>query len=255
MRKRSGLLLPAIIVIIAAVVLYVFDRSEDELPFVSSSTGVHGASLLFDTLQHMGYPVSASRRPLNLQTSIDDAYIIIQPEYFDISDVEEILAWIGIGGRLIFLQNDYPTVLDILIPVQGIRYGNLTVYEFGRGSVVTGRANEITNRNMAGNANTGTAIHSVLSAWDANRIRFGEYYHGAREADNLFVRLPLVVRLVFIQLGIVGIIIVWHLGKRFGNTVPYYEEHERMENEHVHALTRLYMKIGKKPEGRKNNDG
>jgi len=250
MRK---LVLPIVIVVIAAAVLYVFGQGGDESPaFRASSTGIHGTSLFFDTLRHMGYSVDVSRRPLSRYTNTQYAYIIIQPSHFGRADVDDIFTWVSQGGLLVFLQNGYSTVLDGLITDGGIPFGNLMLYELGQGVVVTGRASEITNYNLMNNSETGAILHGIIHYSRANRVWFCEYYHTAvRESDNLFARLPLIARIIFVQLMLVAIMIVWHLGKRFGNAVPYYQEHEREENEHVYALARLYWKSGSAASRRK----
>jgi len=44
------------------------------------------------------------------------------------------------------------------------------------------------------------------------------------------------------QLAIIAALIIWRLGKRFGEPIPFYEEIEREENEHIKALANLYQK-------------
>jgi len=244
LRKLTKFIFPAILVIIAAVVLHVFSDDYEGPAFVSGTTGERGASLLYDTLRHMGYPVRVSRRPLTMHTNTNDAYIFIQPHYshFDYYKAEELLAWVYSGGKLIFLHNRPVTIFDTLIHSAGTGFGNLTIHEIGQGVFVRGHANDIININLMEDADTGARIHTVINRSNVDRIMFAEYYHGMRATETFFNRLPTIVRLIVVQLGLVGIIIVWHLGKRFGNPIIYYEEHEREENEHVHALTRLYMK-------------
>ncbi|MCL2286031.1 MAG: DUF4350 domain-containing protein [Firmicutes bacterium] len=244
MRKLTKLIFPAIIVILATVVLHVFSDDHEGPAFVSSTTGERGASLLYDTLRHMGYPARVSRRPLSAFTDINNAYILIQPNevHFSQTKAEEMLAWVNSGGRLIFLHNNPFTIVDTLIDSRGTRFGSLMIHELGQGMLIRGFANDVINENMMDNADTGARIHAILSNWGADRIIFAEYYHGMQTTDTFFNQLPIIARLVLVQLGLLAIIIVWHLGKRFGNPIAYYEEQEREENEHVHALTRLYLK-------------
>jgi len=249
LNKFKKLIMPVIIVIIAAVVLYVFSSDDSGPEFRASTTGERGVSLLYDTLQYMGYPVGVSRNRVDMRTNINHAYIIIQPSYplfFDEDIVNEKLEWIRMGGRLIFLQNQNNTAFDIALSNYATNFGSLRLYELGEGMLVTGRANDITNLNLMEEPNTGAILQIIIDIWGADRIMFGEYYHGPRPTDPLFNRMPIIVRLVFVQLALVAVMLVWYLGKRFGNPVVYYEEHEREENEHIHALTRLYMKIKRK---------
>jgi len=247
LRKLSKTIFPIIVVVLAAVVLFVFDNNDSDCPaYVSFSTGERGASLFFDTLRHMGYPVRQGTSPVYRFASTQDAYIIIEPSSprVDMRIAEEMITWATMGGKLVFLQNDL-TYFELLLD-GGIVYSNLTIYEVGQGMIITGRTREITNRGLIDNARTGTALHSFITHWDVDNIWFADYYHGFGARSNLFTRLPAVVQLVFVQMILVGVILVWHLGKRFGNAVPYYEETEREENEHVHALVRLYMKARKR---------
>jgi len=246
--KLKKFIFPAVIVIIAAIVLHSFSSDYDGRPFAASTTGERGASLLYDTLRHMGYPVRVSRRPLTARTNADYAYIFIQPHHshFDYAKAEELLDWVYSGGRLIFLHNNPSTILDTLMHSPGTRFGNLTIYEHGQGVLVRGHSSDITNINMINDHDTGARIHAIISNGNTGRIIFAEYYHNPPATEIFFNRLPAIVRLIIVQLGLLGIIIVWHLGKRFGNPIEYYEEHEREENEHVHALARLYMKTRRK---------
>jgi len=243
--KLSKIIFPAIIVILGIAVLHFFNNDTQGGVFTVSNTGVRGASLFFDTLQHMGYPVSVSRSPLTVDTSTSHMYVIIQPAFPPCGyKIEEILDWVERGGKLIFLQNS--DSFRNLLPSTGTPVGDIWIHELGQGIVITGTANEITNYNLMNTADIGIQLHAIITHLNTDRIIFAEYYHIAPVGDNLFSRLPLIVRLVFIQLGLTSLIAIWYLGKRFGNPVPYHNEIEREENEHVHAVTRLYLKIRRK---------
>lgn len=245
--KKSTVVFLIIIVMLSVAVLMVFDSAGDGPAFTSANVSRNGASLLFDTLRHMDYAVGVSRSPLSLRTNMDHVYIIIQPFSPPITraHAEEILEWVQNGGRLIFLHNAYPTVFDTILEV-GRDIGGVYWYSVGMGEVVTGRAYQIANGYMMNNPSTGRMIESVLNRWDAEMIWFAEYYHGVSPSENFIDTLPLIVRLVLVQLGLVSFFAVWHLGKRFGRPIPYYEAVEREENEHIRALARLYYKIKKK---------
>lgn len=244
MRKFWAVFFPVIIVLLVMVILRVVDHTDEGAPFVHSTTGRRGASLFFDTLRHMNYPVAVSRNPLTLDTNTNHAYIIIQPAFPpSIYELEEMLDWVRSGGRLIYMHHFAELLFTGLLADRGIAFGKVYVHELGGGVLITGRTNQITNYSLMNNPETGIYLHAILSRWNVERIMFGEYYHRPSSGDNFFTRFPLIVRLVFVQMGIVALFAVWHLGKRFGNTIPYYEESEREENEHVHAVTRLYLKI------------
>jgi hypothetical protein len=196
----------------------------------------------------MDYPVRVSYRPLTRETRTDVVYIIIQPQSPRITEqiAKDMLEWVENGGRLIFLCNSFPFgIFDELLEMRGNHSGSLRVYRHGRGELITGRAREITNAELMENHATGEMIQTTLSRWNSERrvenIFFAEYYHGIHIPETMVARLPLVIRLILAQIVILAIILVWHLGKRFGNAIPYYEEVEREENEYVRALARLYM--------------
>ena len=246
--KTSTIVFLAIIILLAALVIFFFDDSGDGPPYSAFSTDENGTSLLFDTLRRMNYPVRISYSPLTTNTNIDYVYVIIQPFAPSVNRAraEEILEWVQQGGRLIFLENSAPTILDSMIPYTADVMGNLRHYRVGRGEIITGNAYHVANYHLMNSPTTGEIIQANLSRWNADRIWFAEYYHGLHATETFVGGLPLIVRLLLAQMMLVAIVAVWHLGKRFGKPVPYYREVERDENEYVHALARLYMKIGGK---------
>jgi len=258
MRNKSwAWVLPALIVVLALFVAYFLDTG-DGVSYSSSSTGERGASLLFDTLRHMNYPVRASYRPLTRHTNTDYVYIIIQPRTppITLEPAKELLEWVENGGRLIFLCRRYSnTAIDEVLNTNGRNFGNFTLYRHGDGEVVTGSASIITNRILMENYSHGEAVQTTLERWNAERniegIYFAEYYHGFHTPQNFVGRLPLVIRLILAQMVLISIIMIWHLGKRFGNPIQYYEEVEREENEYVRALARLYMETDRKRRRKK----
>jgi len=213
-----------------------------------------GTSLFFDTLRHMGYNVTASLRPMTAATNTDHVHIIIQPVHFYEEDAAAILDWVYNGGRLVFLHNN--SINHITIQLTGRQTDNPTptLHRHGQGYVITGRASNFSNNNLMLDHTAGTNLHRIISGWDFTGIIFIEYYHHTRANENFWTQLPLIVRVIFIQLVLVAIMAVWHLGKRFGNPVQYYQETERDENEHVYALAKLYWKAKTHYQRRINND-
>ncbi|MCL1844790.1 MAG: DUF4350 domain-containing protein [Defluviitaleaceae bacterium] len=261
-KKWLAVFFPAVIVIIALGVSYFLDTG-DGTPFSVRSTGERGASLIFDTLRHMGYPVRRSYRPLTPETDTDSVYVLLQPRspYINDAIASEMLEWVENGGRLVFLHWTYPqTVFDRAldnatnIPAPHRHNDNppgvFHLYTHGDGAVLTGASVWIGNYNLMNNHLHGTRLQNVLSDWHAEReisvIFFAEYYHGLHTPQNFIGRLPLVLRLILLQMVILSIVAIWFFGKRFGNPVPYYEEIEREENEYVRALARLYSQIRRK---------
>lgn len=243
---------PLIIVIIAVVIAYFLDTG-DGTPFSVSSTGETGTSLLFDTMRHMGYPARRSYRRLTPHTDTNNVYVIIHPSapYINEPLAKFMLEWVYAGGRLVYLCGCYPhTAFDTLLYPNGTSVGAFTLYTHGDGAVLTGDSMRVQNIFMMDNHTHGQLIQATISQWNAERefqnIFFAEYYHGFHTPENFIARMPLFMRLILAQLVILSIVGLWFFGKRFGNSVPYYEEVEREENEYVRALARLYSHIRRK---------
>ncbi|MCL2356511.1 MAG: DUF4350 domain-containing protein [Defluviitaleaceae bacterium] len=243
---------PAILVLAAVGITYFLDTG-DGTPHSVTSTGERGASLIFDTLQHMNYPARRSYRPLTPQTDPNVVYVIIQPRSpaINAERAEEMLEWVYYGGRLIFLCWNHPnTAIDRALDTQGIPSGQFTLYTHGSGAILTGDAVQIENSVLMHNHAPGRRIQITLDDWNSTRevsaIFFAEYYHGFHTPQNFVGRLPLFMRLILLQTVIFSLVALLFFGKRFGNSVPYYEEIEREENEYVRALARLYQRIRKK---------
>lgn len=251
--RKAAVAIPVLIIVIAFVLTYFIDTG-DRAAYSSFSTGGHGTSLLFDTLRYMDYPVRTSLKPLTAQTDTDNVYIIIQPRTppVTLEMADEMLEWVRRGGRLVFLCRFHPaTIIDRALNMPGRYIGeNFLLYQYGYGKIITGRASIITNNFLMKNYSYGQIIQTTLDRWNAERttenIFFAEYYHGFHTPQTFVGRVPLVMRLMLLQMVILSIIGLWHLGKRFGNPVPYYEEVEREENEYICALARLYMENDKR---------
>jgi len=212
------------------------------------STGEHGVSLLHDTLTHMRFPVGILYRPVS-RAGLNDAVFVIQPTNPRIGadGAEEILSWVRRGGRLIFLENRQPTVIDRALEHEiYMPFGSLRVYQHGMGEIVTGRADSVANVNLLGDTFYGQAFAYILAGWNPERIYFAEYYHGHRQEQSAFQQMPPWLRLAAFQIIIAAAAFVWHYGKRFGRPVPLYEETERGENEQVLTLARLYKQADRR---------
>ena len=255
MNKHSGIVIPILVVVAAALLIFIFDREDpgEGAPFLTASTNTRGASLFYDTLAHMGYHVNTIRRPITMNTNTDYVHVIIQPIHFYQQDGEYLIQWVETGGQLVFLHNGMGNALSRQIPGTAVERNGLRFYQVGEGTIVTGRANDITNRTLVNNPQHGTQLHQAITSMNPTSIVFVEYYHHPRASENFFNTLPLIVRIIFVQLALVAALGVWHMGKRFGNPVAYYGAHEREENEHVHALARLYWKSGSKKRRKKHD--
>ncbi|MCL2388416.1 MAG: DUF4350 domain-containing protein [Defluviitaleaceae bacterium] len=256
MRKASAWVIPAIIIVIALVLVYFLqvDHGEDVI-YSSKTTGHRGTSLLADTLRHMGYTVRPSYNPLTRYTNSNNVYIIIQPRNPAVTATmaDEMLEWVHSGGRLVFLCRNFPrTVIDVALDSSPRYAGDFLHYRHGAGEILTGSASFVTNYNLMNNHIHGHVIQTTFDLRNTT-VFFGEYYHGFHTQETFIGQLPLVVQLLLAQMIIFSFVIIWHLGKRFGNPVGFYDEVEREENEYVRALARLYMASDRKRRRKKKS--
>jgi len=242
-----------IIIILLSVLLigvsFGLNRFTQSYPnFTALSNDERGVSLLYDTLQHMQLPMATLHRPV-YEAGFNDAVFVIQPTQPRVCHcmTEDILNWVRSGGRLIFLENHHPNVIDNALEAE--RYtpiGNMRLYQLGLGEVLTGRADSITNINLMNKPNYGEAITHLLIDWNPRRIYFAEYYHGFAANAGAFQQLPLSLQVVVFQIILAMMILMLFFGKRFGSVIPYYEEVERDENEQVLVLARLYKQADRR---------
>ena len=242
MKKSS--IVAIVLFIIVTVIIFLRSDTGNTDNHTAFSTGEQGAALFYDSLRLMGYPVRIGRSALTTRTNINDIYIIIEPTnpHVNIQMAEEMLKWVEMGGRLIFMQNihsrsDFESLLS-----GGRSRGNITHYNIGLGEVVTGRARDIQNRGLYDDPSGAVYIIDILDEWGTGNIFFAEYYHGHGMSETFFSTMPLIVRLSFVHLFIIAAAIILCVGKRFGKAVPVYQEIERTENEQVKALATLLMK-------------
>ncbi|MCL2372794.1 MAG: DUF4350 domain-containing protein [Defluviitaleaceae bacterium] len=244
MKKQNTVFL-MLVVIIAFLVLFIFDTGDTAPAYSAISTNETGSSLLYDTLRYMGHPVQLSRRPLTTATNPQHVYIIIQPYAPNVNSErgEEILEWVSSGGRLIFLSSPSPNIMDRIAPGEGRSLHGFISHRIGMGELIIGPAFPLLNASLMAQPQLGQGIEYILREWNAPQIFFAAYYHGMEQGETFLGRLPFIVQLIFAQLAILGVFAVWHFGKRFGKAMPFYEETEREENEHVRALARLLNKF------------
>ena len=242
---KKSLIIAIIIFVILVTINTLASNNSDTRPHTVFSTGEQGAALFYDSLNLLGYPVRIGRRPLNTSTNINDIYVIIEPTNprVDIEMAREMIEWVQMGGRLIFMQNLHSmSILESLLS-GGHLQGNIMRYNVGLGEVIVGMARDIQNRGLYNSPAGAVHILNILDEWNADTIWFAEYYHGHRMSETFFSNLPLIIRLSIIHLFIIAVAIILCVGKRFGKPVPVYSEIERTENEHVKSLALLLTKI------------
>ena len=251
----STIVLSVIIAVAAAITIYILSAPDNVVnrSWSVQNTWRNGSSLLFDTLEHMGYNVALSHRPIRASSDTDYVHVVIRPSYFCDETAKYVLDWVYQGGNLVFIHSVPNYIYDLF----GILTGTApTIHQYGQGHVITARPNDFLNYVLMDSHLPGTNLHHLISSLTFNGIIFVEYYNLPRVGgnENFYNSLPLVIRIIFIFIVLASILAVWHFGKRFGNPIQYYEEYERDENEHVHALAKLYWKAKVHHQRRKNHD-
>jgi hypothetical protein len=207
------------------------------------SAGQRGASLLFDTLRQLRYPVYAGYTPIDENAGINDVYILIEPdETFFRAEVYDALNWVRRGGCMIFLEDRFRLPEGYLRDAKAAAsYEDFTVYQLGLGEIVIAGSERILNERLMNDSAAGQIVAGFLNSWGGNRIYFGEYIHGYRNARDQW---PASLRIFALQIALAAAALIWFLGKRLGRPIPYYEEIERDENEYCKALANLYRVAG-----------
>lgn len=219
-------------------------------PYTTFSTVDEGASLVYDTLRIMGYPVARDTMFISAARPTGNIQIVIAPRQFNDELRDDMIDWVIHGGRLMFFDtvtgaNAGRRLLsgvttDGTTPVEGG-----TIYRIGLGTLFVGDANRLTNISLLEtDGEYGQLIVNIINTMDFTRIYFNEAYHGYNQNRTFFEILPPTIRLMSFQIGIIAVTAIIYLSRRFGKTVAYYEEAEREENEYVFTLSNLYMSIG-----------
>jgi len=195
----------------------------------------------------MGYTISRSFRPLDPNASIFETHVLVSPSVFNNANLYNALDWVFKGGRLVYLdsENSLNAIDDRISSITnsaGITSHGYTLYRHGLGEIITGDAYPLLNRALMEDSSSGAIFVNLLEQWGTTYISFNESVHGFLESGNAWFHTPEAIRLFTYQLLIIAALMVWQLGKRFGKPVPYYEEVEREENEHLKALANIYNK-------------
>ncbi|MDR1560029.1 MAG: DUF4350 domain-containing protein [Clostridiales bacterium] len=252
--KRSKIIYAFVIFICLPLAVFLFaanSQNSDGQSYTSFSTGTDGASLLYDSLKAMGYPVSHGYSLPDPDLSILDIHVFVEPNYyyFATTDLDGVLAWVFKGGRMIYLDSSSFSYIDEelyyrLGDPDAVSRG-YTLYSYGLGEIISGSSDPLLNQALIDDSAPGADFTALLDRWRTSPvIRFNESIHGFTDSGNAWYRTPEILKMLTYQIAVVAILILWRLGKRFGRPLPYFEEIEREENEHVKALANIYRRAG-----------
>ena len=241
-KRRSTIFIVSMLLLLYGLIaMLVPQRAGRNQPdYTALSTNLHGTSLLFDTLELMGYPVSVGMRQIGTDTSIHDVQIVVQPlgRYFWLEDA---LEWVYSGGRLVLTNYEWVQLSNAR---RIHRNEFFSVYSYGLGQVAVGYTGDLLNGSLMENSFPGVFVAYMLDIWGYDSIVFNQFYHGLQENPTLWRVLPLGFRMVIYQLFLIVVAVIWYLGKRFGRPVPYYEEIERDKDEFAKSLAAIYSQAG-----------
>jgi len=211
--------------------------------------GENGISVFYETLKELEYPVKLVTSEISKQNK--SVQIVAMPNsssVFNINDMET-KKWIEKGGSLIYLTDkldeinvEYGNKLD----TYGVNEKEMSiVYEHGKGCLIVGDTNLISNRVLTENTEGAYWLLNQIDKLEYESVGFNEYYKYIDvEKPSLWKDTPSEIRIIIFQIILFVLTIIYYNGKRFGKPVPLYEEVERTENEFIYAVAALY-KMGK----------
>jgi hypothetical protein len=217
---------------------FISSRMENQLPaFSTINKSRSGYSVLYEAMKELSYPVY---RRLTAVTAQDtkDIQIVASNWSYNIND-EGVKEWVGKGGVLIYLN---PGGLHFL------EYGERTetkgsrdIFIYNEGKIITVDASTLTNSALIKSTDNAYELLMELDANNYKEIHFNEYHlFGDQAKSNLWTILPIEIKFIIYQLAIFLAALFYFLSKRFGKTIPLYEEVERSENEHLYSAASLY---------------
>lgn len=217
---------------------FINNRFNDKLPSYSViNKSKTGTSIYFEALKELDMPVERSMRSID-SSNTDIVQIVAQGGNFDINS-SEAKKWVEAGGTLVYLEPGDLHIIsyEVLPEIKG----NLFIYKFKKGTVIAVNALGFTNKTFLTNKKDAYNLISELGSYSYSKISFNEYYLFETAVNtSLWDYIPLWLKFIIYQLIIVIMLVFYYKGKRFGKTIPLYEEVERRENEYLYSAAALY---------------
>ncbi len=246
-KKNSGPLIMLLVLAIIYILILVFisgKQGQNQPDYTIYSTNKAGASLFYDTLRDLGYDVATSFSKIDEETSMNDLQVVVGVDHSFCSeeDFDLLMQWVYAGGSLLYFQEDDTYDMTKYINANARLEKNNPI-PYGEGTIYLGKVQDVLNENFMNDQHAGYEMMQAVDIHTFDKMIFNEYYHGLQYNKSLWEKLPFDFKIVVVQLLIVAIVLIWHLGKRFGKPIPYYEEVEREENEYLLALANTYMGV------------
>ncbi|AJA48787.1 hypothetical protein CPAST_c27200 [Clostridium pasteurianum DSM 525 = ATCC 6013] len=236
--SRDLILFIIFIPVFLIITFYVSSRMQDKMPSYSvSNKSKFGISVFYEAMKKLDYPVERTLKPVNT-FSTDNIQIVPAGGDFDINS-DDIKNWINKGGKLIYIAPESIHFINYAVPQE--EKGDFTVYKYGKGNIITYNSSNITNKTLMVNTNKAYEFLKEIDRYSYNKIYFNENYLFSLEGGkSLWDYVPLQLRYFIYQILIIVVAFFYYKGKRFGRSIPLYEEIERSENEYLYSAASLY---------------
>lgn len=196
-----------------------------------------GCSVFYEALQKLNYPVKRIVTPLAMSPT-NNIQVVVPGGDFDISD-SSIITWVEDGGVIIYLtQGNFHFVINGTLPTYK---GNLAIYKFKKGKILAMDVSYFENAALKKKTKEPYLLLKELTNYSYSNISFNE--------NNLFLKtnsqtlwdyIPFKMKFFVYQLILLLGAFFYYKSKRFGKTLPLYDEVERTENEYLYSAAALY---------------
>lgn len=237
-KNRELIIFLLLIPIFLFAAFYISSRMENNLPqFSIENKGSSGCSIFYEALKDLKLPAERTINSLSKQ-STDSIQLVVPGGSLDINS-EETKAWVEKGGILVSLSSGNLHVVEYGLPPK--LKGTLSIYKYGKGAVIGGDINNITNKTIKDETEGAYELLSEMGRHDKKKIYFNENnLFSQGENKNIWDYMPLWAKFAVYQLILILLAYFYYAGRRFGKAVPYYEEVERSENEYLYSASSLY---------------
>jgi hypothetical protein len=218
--------------------LYISFRLDDKLPTYSIiNKSRDGSSVFYEALRKLNYPVDRTLEPVGTQ-DINSIQIVAAGGNFN-TEAKEVKEWVEKGGTLVYLNNSpVNSFLDGMAPELKVSFKKTNK---GKGAVIEYSAAHFTNKALAKNTSAAYKLLEGIEEYKDKKIYFNESHLFATTVKKSFWDfIPLEIKFIIYQLILVIAAFFYYKGKRFGKTIPLYEEAERNENEYLYSAAALY---------------